>query len=215
MEFGSPEKQPDGFYSIHIEVMNTLHIEYISKESGQHTTPSHDLNDLKVYLIPIAQLYEQYSKRWFSKAVFPSLFLSRVQHIWNVNNKPEYTNVVNEKSPIRVCQDWCPEKLVTNSKEYKLHWKLVSVEYKEGKFKPVSGTGPIEVGSEQFPLNTVESVFSLTTTLRSRAVRKVREARLMAAISKSQADRLTLRYYEKYGEFENRDSESVLSSDSE
>lgn len=215
MELGSPEKQPDGSHSIHIEVMNNLQYEYLLKESGHHVTPSPDSTSLKLYVGQLAQLYEEYSKKWFSKVIFPSIFLSKLQHNWNLNNKPEYTGEVNETSPIRVYQDWCPEKLIVNGREFKIFWKLNNIVYKQPKIKSVSGTKPVEVTFEEIPLNTIERTFSLKTTLRSRALRKVREARLIAAISKSTADHLAMRYYEKYGELENRDSESVLSSDSE
>lgn len=215
MELGSPEKQEDGSHTISIEVMNNFQIEYLSRESGFHTTPPHDSTDLKIYVGQLAQLYEIYSKKWFSKIVFPSLFLSRLQHIWNTNDKPPYTGLVNEMSPIRVCQEWCPEKLIVMAREFKIIWKLDNVLYKPVKTKTVSGTGALEVASEQIPLHSDESTLSLKTTLRSRALRKVREARLLTSISKARSDQLTLRYYEKYGELENHDSGSVLSSDSE
>jgi hypothetical protein len=215
MELGSPERQTDDSYSINIEVMNNLQIEYISRESGFHTTPSHDSSDLKIYVGQIAQLYEEYSKKWFSKAVFPTLFLSNLHHTWNTNNKEPYTGIINDLSPIRVYQDWCPEKLIVVGKIFKIVWRLDNVLYKQRKINSASGTVPVEITSEQIPFDNDEDTLALRTTLRSRAIRKVREARLMAAISKATADRLTLRYYQKYGELENRDSESVLSSDSE
>jgi hypothetical protein len=215
MELGSPEKQEDGSDIIAIEVMNNFQIEYLSKESGFHTTPPYDSTDLKIYIGQLAQLYEIYSKKWFSKVVFPSLFLSRLQHVWNTNDKQPYSGVVNEMSPIRVCQEWCPEKLIVMAREFKIIWRLDNVLYKPVKTKIVSGTGALEVTSEQIPLHNDESRLSLKTTLRSRALRKVRQARLLASISKAISDKLTLRYYEKYGELENRDSGSVLSSNSE
>jgi len=217
MELGSPEKLYDGSTSITIEVIDNLKVEYLSKESGSHTTPPVELMDLKVYVGELAQLYEVYSRKWFAKVIFPTLFISKIQHVWDMDDKQPYKGIANEVYPIQVSQEWCPEKLIVLAREFKLHWRLVDVSYKQPKtrIKSASGSGPVEVTSEQIPLNTIESSISLKTTLRSRALRKVREARLMAAISKSTADELTLRYYEKYGELENRDSGSVLSSDSE
>jgi hypothetical protein len=217
MELGSPEKLYDGSTSIIVNVVDNLKIEYLSRESGSHTTPPLESMDLKLYVGELAQLYEEYSRKWFAKAIFTTMFISKIQHVWDMDDKEPYRGIANEVYPIQVCQEWCPEKLIVLAREFKLQWRLVNVSYKQPKtkIKSASGSGPVEVSSEQIPLNTIESSISLKTTLRSRALRKVREARLMAAMSKCTADELTLRYYEKYGELENRDSGSVLSSDSE
>jgi len=212
MDFASPIKEPNGSNKIQIETMNFLKIEYESNETEKHTTPPYDSPHFQKYLGEIALLYEVYSQKWFSRPVMPAFFLSRLMHSWNTGNHLPYCGkfkTVNDS--ITVYQEWCPEQLIVQLQNFTIVWGLQNVTYNTPK-NTISG--PIEIELEQIPL-TDSTVLPLERTLRSRALRKVREARLIASVSKSRADTLSLRYYEKYGNLENLDSDSNLSSDFE
>ena len=215
MDFAGPEKKSDGSYTIHISASNNLQLEYNSSESGQHTTPPYDSRDLKIYIGQISELYESYSTRWFSKQVFPTVFLSRVNHTWNTEGHSPYTGVFKDFKSITVFQEWSPEQILVTPRTFTIQWKLVNVFYKIPESRTNPSSGPLEVSYEQIPLNSNNPTVILKTTLRTRALKKVREARLLAAISKARSDNLVKRYYEKYGNLEGTDSGSVLSSDSE
>ena len=207
MEFTSPTKNSNGTYTVNIEVMNTLKIQYNSDESNKHTTPPTDYLDFKKYVGEIATLYEPYSQKWFSRPVLPTMFLSRVMHKWNNGSHLPY----NGRPPYSVYQEWCPEQLLINSQNFTILWKLEKVVYNIPI--RVSPSGPVEITSDEILCDSTEATLALQTTLRSRALRKVRQARLVYTIAKARAEQLTVRYYEKYGELE-ADSNSVLSSDS-
>lgn len=215
MDFASPEKNSDGSYTIHISVVNNLQLEYNSSESGHHTTPPYDSRDLKIYIGQISEFYESYSTKWFSKQVFPTIFLSRVNHIWDTEDHDPYTGGFRDFKSIIVFQEWSPEQIHVTARAFTIHWKLVNVFYKIPESRTNSSSGPLEVSYEQIPLDSNNPTIILKTTLRTRAIKKVREARLLAAISRARSDILVKRYYEKYGTLEVTDSGSVLSSDSE
>jgi hypothetical protein len=209
MEFGSPEKNRDGITRISIQTEAFLKLEYISSESTEYPAPPIHFIEIQQYLKIIANNYEQYSKKWFGIPVDSVLFLQRLTHTWDTTNyKSAWIG--------RVYQEWCPEQLLITGRGFTIIWKLVKNIYKDTwSNNSVSGTSIREIDSEQMPLDSTNAIVSLNTTLRSRALRKVREARLIAAVSKARADALTKRYYEKYGNMENNDSNSVLSSESD
>jgi hypothetical protein len=209
MEFTSPNKNSNGSTTVSINTDVPLTIEYEITEYGNHTTPPLDSLTFKKYLGEIAILYESYSKKWFTRPIMPTLFLSRLIHNWDTGTHQPYTG----RTTTIVSQEWCPEQIIVNFQNFTINWKLQSVEYKNPRFASISG--PVEITSEDIPHDSVVDTLSLETTLRSRALRKVRQARVVYAVSKARADALTVRYYEKYGNLEELDSNSVLSSDSE
>ena len=212
MEFTNPVKESNGISKINIQTLNPLKIQYSSTEINSHTTPPYDSPDFKRYLGEIAILYEPFSIKWFTRQISPIIFLSKLMHKWNTDSHEPYTGTLKGvHDSIIVCQEWYPEQLLVNTQSFTIVWKLQNVLYKSPRRTSVSG--PIEITAEDIPNESTDTTFSLNTTLRSRALQKVRHARLVYAVSKQRADVLTVRYYEKYGELENLDSNSVLSSD--
>jgi hypothetical protein len=209
MEFTSPTKNSNGTTTISIETIEPLKIEYGSTDYDKHTTPPPDSPGLKKYIGEIAVLYEDYSKKWFTRPILATLFLSRLMHTWNTEGHSPYMGT----GETIVYQEWYPEQILVGFQNFTINWKLSKVIYKNPRLAPTSG--PVEVTSDEIPHDSMVNTLSLETTLRSRALRKVRQARLIAAVSKARADGLTVRYYEKYGNLEELDSNSVLSSDSE
>ena len=209
MEFTTPTKNSNGTTTLSIQTMVPLTVEYVSSDYEKHTTPPPDSPGFKKYIGEIAVLYEDYSKKWFTRPILATLFLSRLVHIWNTEGNSPYKGT----GQTLVYQEWYPEQIVISFQNFTIHWKLRKVVYKNPRLAPTSG--PVEVTPDEIPHNSTDGTLSLETTLRSRALRKVRQARLIAIVSKARADALTVRYYEKYGNLEELDSNSVLSSDSE
>lgn len=218
MEFGSPEKQ-DGTTRVSIQIETPLQVQYESNELENHTTPPPNLISFKNYLGQIAQYFEIYSKKWFSNPVFPTIFLDRLTHTWDTGTFSPYRGKFkNSSDTIQLYQEWCPEQLSITLRGYTISWKLVHVQYDVSRTNnnSTSGTNTIlEMSTDYIPVNSTNAPLALQTTLRSKALRKVRQARLLAAVSKARADRLVQNYYEKYGNLEDLDSNSVLSSDSD
>lgn len=209
MELTSPTKSSNGTTTISIQTIIPLKIEYGSTDYGKHTTPPPDSQTFKKYIGEIAVLYEDYSKKWFTRAILATLFLSRLMHNWNTEGQAPYMGT----GQTLVYQEWYPEQITVGFQNFTVNWKLGKVIYKNPALVLISG--PVEVPSDEIPHDSTDGTLSLETTLRSRALRKVRQARLVAAVSKARAHGLTVRYYEKYGNLEELDSNSVLSSDSE
>jgi hypothetical protein len=209
MEFTSPTKNSTGATTISIQTIAPLTIEYHSTDYEKHTTPPPDSPVFKKYIGEIALIYEEYSKKWFTRQILATLFLSRLMHTWNTEEHLPYMGT----GETIVYQEWYPEQIVVGFQNFTINWKLCKVVYKNPRLTSISG--PVEITSDEIPHDSMVNTLSLETTLRSRALRKVRQARLVAAVSKTRADRLTVRYYEKYGNLEELDSNSVLSSDSE
>ena len=136
-------------------------------------------------------------------------FLSYLIHNWDTGNHAPYMG----STPTLVYQEWYPEQIIVGFQTFTINWKLAKVLYKNPILTSISG--PVEIASDEIPHDSTDGTLSLETTLRSRALRKVRQARLVHAVSKARADALIVRYYEKYGNLEELDSNSVLSSDSE
>jgi hypothetical protein len=212
MEFANPVKESNGISKINIQTLTPLKIQYSSSEINNHTTPPYDSPDFKKYLGEIAIFYEPYSIKWFTRQIPPIVFLSKLMHKWNTEPHEPYTGTLRGiHDSIIVYQEWYPEQLLVNTQTFTIVWKLHNVLYKSPRRSSFSG--PVEITTEDIPNDSTDKTFSLDTTLRSRALRKVRNARLIYAISKQRADALTVKYYERYGELENLDSNSVLSSD--
>jgi len=209
MEFSSPIKNTNGTSTINIETLTPLKITYTSSESGKHTTPPYESIDFKKYIGEIASVYESYSKKWSTRPVMSTIFLSKLAHIWNTGTHTPYEGI-NE---ILVYQEWSPEKIIIDVQHFTIYWNLEVVSFNNPRRNSFSG--PFEITSDEILCDSTETSLQLRTTLRSRALHKVRQARLISAVSRARADALTLRYYEKYGDLEDLDSNSILSSDSE
>lgn len=209
MDLASPNKNQNGTTTVNIQTMTPLIIEYPSTDYQNHTTPPPDSIVFKKYIGEMAVLYETYSKKWFSRPLMATQFLSHLINNWDTVNHAPYMG----STPTLVYQEWYPEQIIVGFQNFTINWKLVKVVYKNPILAPISG--PVEVASDEIPHDSTDDALSLETTLRSRALRKVRQARVVYAVSKARADALTIRYYEKYGNLEELDSNSILSSDSE
>jgi len=208
MELQAPVKETDQSYVVPINIELNLRFSYSSRESGRHTTPPDTHETFKTFLNELASAYEIYSKNWFHSQVFALQFLKRLTHTWTFGNHRPY---LGSGPAIMVHQIWCPEKLHIHPRSIQLHWNLVEVVY--GNEHPPGFTNVI-VDPDTIPLTGTE-IIKVNTSAMERAARKVREARLQAAVTSAHAKNLLLRYYERYGTAELMQPDSVLSSSEE
>ena len=214
MEFKPPKHISDTTYTVPIETDMTVLTEYeIIDPDPNHTYPPEDNPQLRNCVAEIANQYETYSKKWFSAFILCANFIQRSTHSWDFGSFPPY---VGNCSNIIVRQTWRPEQIRILPRSFQIQWKLIGVQYIDPNARISGQDGPDD---EDIPLATdgpgTHNPLILQTSLRARAKRKLRKARLKAAVAKFIAQELTRRYYEKYGTLEGADRESVLSSDAD
>jgi hypothetical protein len=208
MELQAPIKESDQSYIIPINIESNLRFSYSSRESGRHTTPPDTHETLKEFLNELASAYEAYSKNWFHSQLFALQFLKRLTHTWTFGTHSPY---MGSSHAIMVHQIWCPEKLQIYPRMIQLHWNLVEVVY--GNEHPPGFTNVV-VDPDTIPFTGMETI-RVNPSAMERALRKVREARLQAAVTAAHAKNLLVRYYERYGTAELMQPDSVLSSSEE
>lgn len=201
MELERPVQLPDRSYTIPISIAEPLVLTYELKERGSHSTPEPET--LAAFSRELAAIYEHYCKKWFPIPTPAVTFLARLTHQWSFGTHAPYYGAATS---VKVCQTWRPERLNTTTRAFVLHWTLVSVFYDEG-----SGQ---EDETANIPFTKDEGV-ALVPVQRLRALRKVRAARLQAAVARARANELVARYYERYGDQELLNGDDALSSEDE
>jgi hypothetical protein len=212
MELDAPIRERDQSYTVPIRCLQPYMFTYTTEsiEQNGHSYPTTDCSNYKELCNVIAIEYEKYSLKWFGTKTMPIMFLGRLSHSWDVGK-----HVPAERSytgPVR--QSWCPDHIKLLPNTNRIHWKLYSADYRleENDVKP---SGPDEHDTSRIPFEPVREIITINSTPRSRAIRKVRMARLYAAISAERVARLTKRFYERYGSVDALEGDDVLSSESE
>jgi hypothetical protein len=206
MEFEPPNQISNMAHSVKITTEETMTTIYLSSELESHTAPPEDSIELRMFIAKIANMYEIYSSRWFPRTVISVNFIEKATNNWDFGKFPSYTG--NAPS-VTVRQTWCPEQLLILPTTFQIQWKMVNVNYIEPK---ISGQHPPE---DDIPYLMEVPPLQIQHTLRTRARNKLRKARLQAAIYRWKMNELQRKYYEKYGNLEGVDGESILSSDIE
>lgn len=224
MELEAPQKVADQTYRVNISVESNITVQYTSRETGTHTTPPETADEIQAFLRILGPIYEGYSKRWFHTDMAIFAFLRRLVHHWDFANQEPYTG---SALPVQVRQVWCPDHLQILPRSIQLHWTLVNVSYETERASGPAAAAAPALPLEEVSLDSVMDGPSMAITpgfpevdlhiggARELALRKVREARLRAAVAKWHANELMVRYYERYGTTELLDGDSVLSSDDE
>lgn len=200
MELERPIQQPDKTYRVDILVGEPLVFTYPLCERGSHSTPPEE--GVTSFLQSLATEYERFSKKWFPLPVPAVAFMSRITHAWNTGSHEPY----HGDGAVDVRQVWRPEWLHVSPRCFTLYWVLQSVAYLTTKVSPDDGTDAI-------PLTQEGEMTALVPSQRLRALRKVRAARLQAAVARARAKELITRYYERYGDTELLNGDDVLSSE--
>lgn len=212
MNLEEPLQQADRTYDIRISGADPVEIRFVSQEVGSHATPPPSSPLLYAIVNQLAELYEPYSREWFQTPTAPLTFSRRVSYSWNFGQHLPY--IGSQKGGILVKQVWIVELLRVLPLSFQIQWRLETQEFEEPyTARPPGPNGLQEIDS--VPLAPTNEVVSLNLSLRARARRKVRHARLLAAMAKWRAAQLADRYYRKYGPLPEGDRESVLSTDSE
>lgn len=137
---------------------------------------------------------------YFSKALDKDVFMQRIRHAYSTDEE-----ISNER--LRGVS-WIPAQVLFYPSRYEIQWILGGIEREEEKVAP-SGTDLVEadIPSSERPLTQNEQ---------KRIRQKVRQARLKCALARLHLERLTERYYAKYGNFDGlNSSDSELSSEME
>lgn len=203
MELVAPIQQPDRTVHVGILVCTPLIAIFESAERDCHASPPTETTE--EFVRGMAHTFEGFSKKWFPIPVPAITFQSRLTHNWNFGNHEPYRGA---ETPVRVRQVWLPERLRVLARSFVIDWTLKSVSY-EGEQPPDSD------GTEEIPFAGAEIAASLNPSQRLRALRKVRAARLQAAVARTRAAALVARYYERYGAAELLNGDDALSTDEE
>jgi hypothetical protein len=172
------------------------------------------------------------TSKHFSTQLRTSIILSRLKHVWT-----QPTLDLTDKS-YRV--EWTPKEMIVKSKEFCLVWTSVAKETEPVissdflNLAPSRSSSPAPAETKdlrtiqlQAQTGLVEHEIPMSADLsdprmtleyenspHSAEKKRIREARLRAALANLRAERLTEKYYQKYGTPAEDDS-SGLSSDSE
>jgi hypothetical protein len=206
---------------------------YVEPSMTTIPTDSHPPTDTITSLItPLFEDFIEKSKKHFASALKLKTILSRLTHTWVPGNIPIET-------PGWYKAVWTPKEIVVKSREFVLGWTLTSLLPTEPIIPieflaaptPRAGSPAEEVrtfqiqqtqgsvnGLEESEPDFVDSdIHNLTNEYEvsdlSLERRKVREARLRAALANLKAEKMAEKYYRKYGIQPGEESE--LSSDSE
>ena len=201
MEFDSPIND-NGSTHINIHVATNFTCKYTITESKSHTSPPDDNPDLKAYVAGLASHFEEYSAKWLSRPVNAILFIKRISNNWNFGTNEPYMGSLKS---LLTEQTWCPEQIQILPHNYQIVWRLVSAEYMP---HPISGQDDYTI-----PFIQTDEPLQIDPSLRSRSKKMLRKLRVQLAIAKWKMAELTKAYYEKYGEAEDEDSGSALSSE--
>jgi len=171
----------------------------------------------------ITEFLEQASKH-FSKVLEPDLFFRRMSHSYNTEDV-DLKSIMESGETFRAT--WIPARITFYTNRYDLQWNLCELEKViettsippgfldetavtvnvtlESVLPELVEAGPIEFGGVP-PAERVE---------KENQRKRIRQARLRAALAKLQAERLAERYYKRYGNFDWGNSDSELSSGSD
>jgi hypothetical protein len=134
---------------------------------------------------------------YFSKPLDKDVFIQRIRHSYSTEEE-----IIHEKLR-RVL--WIPARVLFYPSRYEFQWIIGGIEHEEVAISP--GTDLVEADISEK---------SLSQTEQKRIRQKVRQARLKCALARLQLERLTERYYAKYGNFDGLNgSDSELSSEIE
>jgi len=136
---------------------------------------------------------------YFSKPLDKTIFLQRITHCHS-------TDDLSGETILRAV--WIPAKVLFYPSIYEIHWTLTQLEEKE------IDTSGIEI--DMVPSDKVRAAPILSQSEQKRIRQKIRQSRLKCAVARMHLERLTEKYYRKYGGFDGlSDADSELSSDLE
>ena len=165
-------------------------------------TESVDLDAIAGEFTAFITVFLQKASKYFSQPIDMPLFLQRIQHT--------YEGEKNESGG-ELQVSWIPAFILFYPNRYVIHWKLINTE------NPPGEADIVEASPELSPPMDFRATTTISPVRTTREMRKkIRQARLKAAVAKLYLERLTQKYYQKYGNFSGLEgSESELSSESD
>jgi hypothetical protein len=198
--------------------------------------PDVTVESVKATIDTLINEFIEKTKKYFATPLRSKTILSRLNHVWEGIPLEKHSKVAGWYSVI-----WKPSKLKIAPREFTLVWKsselraeepmipsnyLADAESRSPSPAPEVRTIQIQQGNtlanglEELEPDFSDTKDSRMVTLEYEAPahrmekKKIREAKLRAALAALKAERLAERYYQKYGTLPGDDS-SDLSSDSE
>jgi len=151
----------------------------------------------------IGQFLEKAST-FFSKPLSRPLFMDRLVHKYSLGEH-EVAGSVKQLS-------WIPARILFYPVRYEIRWRLLTFE----KTDPSPGTTIQEVDIERVSPRLAPRRMLPPESAQHHIRRKIRQARIRCAFAKLQLERMTEKYYSKYGNFDGlRRGDSELSSEGE
>ena len=161
-------------------------------------TPTFEADD-KQRLDEFISEFLKLASPYFSKPLDKTIFLQRITHCHS-------TDDLSGETILRAV--WIPAKVLFYPSVYEIHWTLTQLEKKE------IDTSGIEI--DMIPSDRVRVAPILSQSEQKRIRQKIRQSRLKCAVARMHLERLTEKYYRKYGGFDGlSDADSELSSDLE
>lgn len=135
---------------------------------------------------------------YFSKPLDSNVFIQRIRHSYSTDEEISNENLRGIS--------WIPARVLFYPSRYEFQWVLGEIDREEPNVGS-PGTDLVEADISERRLSQSEQ---------KRIRQKIRQARLKCGLARLQLERLTERYYTKYGGFDGLDgSDSELSSEME
>ena len=144
---------------------------------------------------------------YFSRPLEPTLFFQRLVHSYSTDDD---LSGVTIKSIY-----WIPASVVFYPSRYEIQWRPLDFELGDNEASSAPGIGLVETDVLP-PDKPAMEVKAIPEHAQKRLRQKIRQARLKCALARLHVERMTEKYYSKYGTFDGfSDSDSELSSDFE
>jgi len=207
MEISTPSFQK-GTKSQRIQIVSTTAtVTTITKVPGAVSTPDTSMPEVQALLTE----FLTNAARYFSKGLSIANFMSKATFIWNYDRFINEINSAPANAVVRMT--WVPEAVIFHQNaQYESIWQAASLVVEAPAAAAVETPALIEA-PDAIPFD--ESNAIVQPSPRRGEKQKVREARLRAALAHLRAERLALKYYEKYGKIEDSDKDSTLSIESD
>ena len=212
-------------WNIHISDTNNCNYSEIRGNSNNEeilSDPDITTSTFKTCLEKITAEIILHSKVWFASPIKDTVFFKRVHHNFEKISNEKISNEKPYGSNSLIT--WTLNKLIIYSNSYELYWSTEIEDYNELSKKEDSieilRTNIVESAIEHIEIEELNELPGASVEISSqmpRAVykKKVREARLKAALATMKAEKMAEKYFRRYGNQINFDCESDLSDQSE
>lgn len=135
---------------------------------------------------------------YFSKPLDQNVFLQRIHHTYSTGEDISGENIISI--------NWIPARVLFYPNRYEVQWIVGEIQ----EVQSIPAHPGTEIIETDIPIS--EKPYSQQKRIRQ----KVRQARLKCAVARLYLERITEKYYAKYGNFDGfSDSDSELSSEEE